>query len=560
MSFLNTKIIRAIILCVVFVAGGGIAVNEIVSSFRERNIRLALERIGSRQPLPATLDDAPFRPTLRIIPSSFTLEVGKTARPRVFYCLPIGSAGSGGPEINALPMWISAASATATQGKPCTEITGNPDLSYTPANRTYLSIDPDGTVRAARALPEGKTQVTTFYRIAYNRPEGKVTAIVRVRIYTSQLPTQPSDTFSRQYSSRQYSSSNEEIIVCREATAEGTCTPCTGGWRSCIKDSGIKDTKGKNLKVIGFKTKRDKRGMLRFNVLPPDIRPRAVVFGHNGGVGTISGDKWVIGGPDRRAPDGFFRPLEEAGVIYVAVQWAQGQCGLKDVIGFECAGWFSSPNGDTLRSATEDPAAVMRFVYNEFARPQGLTYGTVGCSAGTLATFGPVYWHGLDQIVAYQFHGSMIAPFNLNQMCMGEKSINRGPGRCENNPTRQCEGDHQCESGQCAFPGIPPGQAKVIDYVHKTNACQSGQFDQRFDQSSYQTTAPSRPISTKIDIKMATGGGKSSDTSVGYTWSAANTFDFLRNREWSTEQTLHCAFMTSASVAERILQGLGISP
>jgi hypothetical protein len=29
-------------------------------------------------------------------------------------------------------------------------------------------------------------------------------------------------------------------------------------------------------------------------------------------------------------------------------------------------------------------------------------FGTLGCSMGTNATFGPVLWHGMDPIVDYQ--------------------------------------------------------------------------------------------------------------------------------------------------------------
>ena len=70
--------------------------------------------------------------------------------------------------------------------------------------------------------------------------------------------------------------------------------------------------------------------------------------------------------------------------------------------GVDALGWFArkSGTGTTLPALAVRPAALIQWTRANLV-PSDAKLGTVGCSGGSIATFAPVFWHGLGPIVDY---------------------------------------------------------------------------------------------------------------------------------------------------------------
>ena len=109
-------------------------------------------------------------------------------------------------------------------------------------------------------------------------------------------------------------------------------------------------------------------------------------------------------------------------------------------------------NGDptSLPALLVRPAAVIQWA-RAYLIPSSVKFATIGCSGGSIATFGPVYWLGLAPIVDYQYLSSALpGVYDIPAACAKTQSTY---GICENDPTRSCRDDRACgDDYRCAFP------------------------------------------------------------------------------------------------------------
>ena len=137
-------------------------------------------------------------------------------------------------------------------------------------------------------------------------------------------------------------------------------------------------------------------------------------------------------------------------------------------------------------------------------------FGTLGCSMGTNATFGPVLWHGLDPIIDYQLFVGGPNMWDLNAQC---RRRHYTKGYCDYDASRACTADSDCravhDKAQCAIPShyttIARLFAQLPNHIHVTDACDIGGSDENtaafadFDSSSM---AYAEGADWEIDHKM----------------------------------------------------------
>jgi len=142
-------------------------------------------------------------------------------------------------------------------------------------------------------------------------------------------------------------------------------------------------------------------------------------------------------------------------------------------------------------------------------------FGTLGCSMGTNATFGPVLWHGLDPIIDYQLFVGGPNMWDLNAQC-GRRHYDQG--YCAMDGVTPCRENEECSSLGGDVRCVRPDQYTTIDklfedlpnHIHVTDACDI--------RSSSESTAPYPPFD---------------DSSMGFTtpvnWEVHHRVDFLLN-------------------------------
>ena len=112
-------------------------------------------------------------------------------------------------------------------------------------------------------------------------------------------------------------------------------------------------------------------------------------------------------------------------------------------------------------------AAIMAWVHENMSF--GAHFGTVGCSMGATATFGPVIWHGLDPIIDYQFLAGGPPIGDLNAIC-GRRTY--AVGYCEMDGVTSCTADGDCAGrGFCRKPAHITQTHMIegmINHVHAT--------------------------------------------------------------------------------------------
>ncbi len=303
-------------------------------------------------------------------------------------------------------------------------------------------------------------------------------------------------------------------------------------------------------------------GELRWNQ-PPAIA--AALFNAMGGTGIFfESEKADIEANNRGMPGIGTRKIwedniEAAGILLVEVRWQPGAAVFPGAPPTQ--GWFSriddSPRA--LPWAVKRPAAVLQFIRAHL--PASVSLGTSGCSGGSIQTFAPILWYGLDWAVSYQYlSGPIPGAWDVPAVCA---NVQQYWGICENDPATSCHDDSPCNGFQCAFPQ-PTGsdddpfnplgfavKAAIIDYGCMTDACLTGAPNACLNASSMNPQVPgARPgnfyLNHPIVINVGIGGSPTwlTDTSLGVAYNGASLYNQISSAYGKTYDVLthatHC--------------------
>ena len=291
------------------------------------------------------------------------------------------------------------------------------------------------------------------------------------------------------------------------------CREVCDDWRQCLQRSGSRQD-------LAFVVD-DMGGRLRFSV---DRGGDEVLYLQRG----VGGISFMPILPDQ------IERASSAGVVMVA--WESG---------FRSWGWFTR----TAQAATRVPrvtrriAAIIAWVHENLAGDARL--GTVGCSMGAQATFGAVYWHGIDEAVDYQLFIGGPALWDINAGC-GRRTY--ASGHCDRDPGVACTSDADCRAlganSRCDRLGPIYRDnvwlyEQVVNHVHATTACDVSQAQNRaplasFDESGFAFTDGDwdfdHPVDFAIDLQHRRGADGDED------WALS---DMMRSFNGVTSQAGH---------------------
>ena len=246
-------------------------------------------------------------------------------------------------------------------------------------------------------------------------------------------------------------------------------------------------------------------------------------------------------------------------------------------------GWFTrtSPPAARVPDLNRRVASLIAWVHEHLAGPAD--FGTVGCSMGTQATLGAVYWHEVDEVVDYQLMIGGPGLWDINAGC----GLRRYPsGFCDLDARRACSSDADCrdlsERSECNKPRPIPVTwmyESVINHVHATQACNILEADGNsgtyapFDESSFAFTQGDWDFNLNIDFQMdvwapvnlkESGFGGDENWAMGHAMRVFNSIRPTAGREKSwraTTDSNHCDPMAEGDQALRMLMsGMNLEP
>jgi hypothetical protein len=242
-------------------------------------------------------------------------------------------------------------------------------------------------------------------------------------------------------------------------------------------------------------------------------------------------------------------------------------------------GWYSRTSAEptNIKELNSRVASVMAWSHDKLSG--AAMFGTLGCSMGTNATFGPVLWHGLDPIVDYQVFVGGPNMWDLNAQC-GRRQYRQG--FCDIDGTTPCSEDGDCRSVGERAQCFKPDRYTTIDllfnqlpnHIHVTDACDI--------RASNPSTAPYPPfdessmgfaggadwtIDHKMDflVNLDAAQGKTYDElggdeywALGHFFYVFNRIQPAENRRWrSIPDSHHCDAMYSEAL-DALKAGMGL--
>ncbi len=332
-----------------------------------------------------------------------------------------------------------------------------------------------------------------------------------------------------------------------------SCKEECADWKECTYLSDETDVRNRKLQTLAF-VSDGMAGEIRFN--QPSNDYNAALLMHQAAGGTIFMDTMA---PAIRA---LRYELEKEDVLVIDTRW-RGETVLSLIIGW---GMRSSPDeGATLYGKTERPAQLIKWIHDNIVPPQ-VKFGTIGCSAGSMATFSSVYWHGLDPIVDYQLlGGGPPLAWDVGATCRGVADEEQPTGVCEENPAKDCSSDKDCER-RCATPQKSKASfansfvSLLPDYIHNINlTCFRNLKHPVFDKSSYRFVGgdweQDSPTDFLVDVGKPDGSISGTDTDISVTYMAGMTYRSIRGeKSWLLHVGKHCSWMSDVLfVKEEIL-------
>lgn len=287
------------------------------------------------------------------------------------------------------------------------------------------------------------------------------------------------------------------------------CKKACDDWRQCLVPAHARDD-----------------GELLFNARHPQQAKQALAFVVDGMAGHLAvssdGEKTVFIHTGAGGTRYYAKPaatLEQNSSAHtVMIRWEKGytspivQPPFTQPISW---GWFSrtSEQATDIKELNKRVASIMAWTHEHLSN--GAMFGTLGCSMGTNATFGPVLWHGLDPIIDYQLFVGGPNMWDLNAQC------NRRQyrwGFCDIDGETACSNDSDCiklgEQANCAVPHeyttIDLLFEQLPNHIHVTDAC---------DIRASDENSPPYADFNKSSMGFAAGAD----------WSVEHPLDFLVN-------------------------------
>lgn len=327
--------------------------------------------------------------------------------------------------------------------------------------------------------------------------------------------------------------------------------PCAD-WRQCTTESTVR---GRAQLELAFVVDEDGigngfGGTLRFT--KEGARNRVVLF-HKGGAGTEYVDDFL---PQK---------VEDAGGTYVEPRWVE-EVDTK-------VGWFSRPfAGSTLEKnlygVSARPAAVMKWIFLNLA---AAPFSTVGCSGGSIATYYPRHWHGLDAALRYQLLSGGPVMSKIQAAC---GAAAQGTGRCTRSPTTECTTTAACgaNGGTCSpyawkRPDLVMAAVRgTIDHLHAsaTNGstdCADANPQPTFDASDFDSAAHARDSHNehRIDFMMNIDDANADDVLDVLASGAAVYSGLTGEKTWTTQSTgAHCDTFKTDAAWQLLRAGAGL--
>ena len=231
----------------------------------------------------------------------------------------------------------------------------------------------------------------------------------------------------------------------------------------------------------------DDRGDLVPDGRQPDSAKQALAFVVDGMGGHLAlsndGDKTVFIHTGAGGTRYYLRPANTLEKISSAktimMRWEKGYTSPIVQAPFTKAitwGWYSRTSAEptNIKALNKRVASVMAWSHENLS--DQAMFGTLSCSMGTNATFGPVLWHGLNPIINYQVFVGGPNMWDLNAQC-GRRQYEQG--FCDIDGTTPCKNDSDCrfasESAQCTKPDsyttIDLLFNQLPNHIHATEAC-----------------------------------------------------------------------------------------
>jgi len=354
-----------------------------------------------------------------------------------------------------------------------------------------------------------------------------------------------------------------ELVVCQvnaqpfvtvsEGTQDNTtyqaCTAVCPVWQDCTVETTVRGVPQVELNVV---VDEDGQGQglgatLRFT--RDGARDHIVMF-HKGGSGTDWVDDFLPG------------RVETSGGTALQPKWIQGG-----------PGWFSRPfSGSRLEHSLYGVslrvAAVMKWVWLELA--QG-PLATMGCSGGSIATYYPRHWHGLDPVLRYQLlmGGPVMSRVQLG--CSGGGAF---LGRCTAAPDVECQATADCGAtgGTCSpyeWSGgtVMTAVRSTVDHLHANaiggaNDCFRRRVQPAFGISDFDSPLHAFDVFNEhpIDFVLNAGGLETSDDGINVISSGAAVYNRLTgSKSWTAHPTgIHCDALTAESTWDLLRGGAGL--
>lgn len=240
--------------------------------------------------------------------------------------------------------------------------------------------------------------------------------------------------------------------------------------------------------------------------------------------------------------------------------------------GFSGWGWFTRTSAPAVRvpDLTRRVAGMIAWVHENLAGPAD--FGTVGCSMGTQATLGAVYWHDVDPVVDYQLMVGGPGLWDINSGC-GRRIY--PSGYCDLDASRACSGNAHCARlsarSRCTIPGPIPLAwlyEQVVNHVHATRACDVSAADggtgihAPFDESGFAFTAGDWDFDHPIDFQMDLWGSDGDRRwAMGDAMRVFNRITSAAGHEkrWNTTpDSDHCAAIGNGRALQLLMSGMNL--
>ena len=240
--------------------------------------------------------------------------------------------------------------------------------------------------------------------------------------------------------------------------------------------------------------------------------------------------------------------------------------------GFSGWGWFTRTSAPAARvpDLTRRVAGMIAWVHENLAG--AADFGTVGCSMGTQATLGAVYWHDVDPVVDYQLMVGGPGLWDINSGC-GRRLY--PSGYCDLDARRACSSNAHCADlsarSRCTIPGPIPLAwlyEQVVNHVHATRACDvsaagSGTgIHAPFDESGFAFTIGDWDFDHPIDFQMDLWGSDGDRR-----WAMGDAMRVFNNitsaagheKRWNTTpDSGHCAAIGNGRALQLLMSGMNL--